>query len=83
MPRYAARQAAKLGFDQAVNDFRRAEYGGLCPPRGHGTHHYRFRLLALSIGHLEAKPGYSCADVEREARKYRLNEAMLTGLYER
>src|SRR5262249_13166531 len=28
----------------------RIVYGGPCPPRGHGSHHYRFRLLALSVG---------------------------------
>ncbi len=42
MPTDAARLAAKLGFDQAVNDFRLPDYGGPCPPRGDGTHHYRF-----------------------------------------
>ncbi len=59
---------AKGRGPQAVNDFRRADYGGPCPPRGHGTHHYRFRLLALSIDHVKAKSGCSCADIERETK---------------
>ena len=33
---------------QALNDF--GGYGGPCPPRGHGLHHYHFRLLALGVG---------------------------------
>jgi Raf kinase inhibitor-like YbhB/YbcL family protein len=63
----AAKQAQ--GFRQAINDFRRPGYGGPCPPRGHGPHHYHFRLLALSIDHL--------------ARKRILAEATLVGIYER
>jgi len=33
---------------QGVNDFGRVGWGGPCPPRGHGTHRYFFRLYALS-----------------------------------
>ncbi len=44
----AASDAEQLGFKQAINDFQRPGYGGPCPPRGHGLHHYHFRLLALS-----------------------------------
>ncbi len=32
---------------QGRNDFGRIGYGGPCPPRGHGTHHYYFLVLAL------------------------------------
>jgi Raf kinase inhibitor-like YbhB/YbcL family protein len=41
---YADRQ----GFKQAVNDFHRSGYGGPCPPRGHGPHHYHFRYSGCS-----------------------------------
>jgi hypothetical protein len=77
----AAKQAQ--GFKQAINDFRRPGYGGPCPPRGHGPHHYHFRLLALSIDHLGVRQDPSCRDVEREARKRILAEATLVGIYER
>jgi Raf kinase inhibitor-like YbhB/YbcL family protein len=83
LPKGAAHQARKLGFKQAVNDFERADYGGPCPPRLHGLHHYRFRLLALSVDALPAKDGCSCADVEREAKKHLIQETVLTGVYER
>ena len=76
-----AEQNAKLR--QAVNDFRKVGYGGPCPPHGHGPHHYHFRLLALSTDHLRAKSNASCPDIEREARKYAIAEAILVGWYER
>jgi Raf kinase inhibitor-like YbhB/YbcL family protein len=68
---------------QAVNDFRTTGYGGPCPPRGHGPHHYHFRLLALSTEHLRARPNAPCRDIEREARKFALAEATLVAWYER
>ena len=71
------------GFKQAVNDFRQPGYGGPCPPRGHGVHHYHFRLLALSIDRLTLRPNPSCRDVEREARKHLIAEATLVGVYTR
>ncbi len=70
-------------FRQAINDFRRPGYGGPCPPRGHGPHHYHFRLLALSIDRLPVGDAPSCRDVEREARKHVIAEATLVGIYER
>ena len=39
--------ASIAGLKQGVNDFGRVGYGGPCPPRGHGVHHYHFRLYAL------------------------------------
>ena len=79
----ASRHADKEGFKQAINDFHGSGYGGPCPPRGHGPHHYHFRLLALSIDHLPLRKDPSCRDVERDARKHLIAEATLTGLYER
>ncbi|HVX77959.1 MAG TPA: YbhB/YbcL family Raf kinase inhibitor-like protein [Bradyrhizobium sp.] len=68
---------------QAVNDFRKTGYGGPCPPPGDGPHHYHFRLLALSADHVRAQSNASCRDVEREARKSTIAEAILVGWYER
>jgi Raf kinase inhibitor-like YbhB/YbcL family protein len=79
----AARHAERHGFKQGVNDFQRAGYGGPCPPRGHGPHHYHFRLMALSIDHLPVRKDAMCRDVERKAREYVLAEAVLIGTYER
>lgn len=77
------KQAAVGATRQAVNDFKRPGYGGPCPPRGHGTHHYRFRLLALSVARLDLAPGASCPDVAAAARPHALAEAMLVGTYAR
>jgi Raf kinase inhibitor-like YbhB/YbcL family protein len=79
----ASRQAESQGFRQAINDFHRPGYGGPCPPRRHGPHHYHFRLLALSVDHLALRQSATCSDVEREARKHVLAEAVLVGVYER
>jgi Raf kinase inhibitor-like YbhB/YbcL family protein len=78
-----AKHADKQDFRQAINDFQRVGYGGPCPPRRHGPHHYHFRLLALSIDRLVVHKDPSCRDVEREARKHALAEAILIGVYER
>ncbi len=67
----------------AINDFGRTGYSGPCPPRGDGSHHYRFSLLALSVDRLSNHAGAHCSDVEREARKHVLAEATLVGLFER
>jgi Raf kinase inhibitor-like YbhB/YbcL family protein len=70
-------------LEQAVNDFRRTGYGGLCPPRGHGPHHYRFELLALAVERLTPPTRPQCRDVARQARRHALAEAVLVGTYER
>jgi Raf kinase inhibitor-like YbhB/YbcL family protein len=79
----AASDAEKLGFKQAINDFQRLGYGGPCPPRGHGLHHYHFRLLALSVDHLPVGSTPSCREVERAARRHTIAEVTLVGVYQR
>jgi len=83
LPEGAGRPGGEDGSKQALNDFGRSDYGGPCPPRGHGPHHYHFRLLALSIDHLPVRRNPSCRDVEREARKHLVAEAILVGMYQR
>jgi Raf kinase inhibitor-like YbhB/YbcL family protein len=79
----AAAHAGRQDFQQALNDFGQPGYGGPYPPRSDGPHHYRFRLLALSTGHLEVRRRPTCLQVEHEARRHLLAEAVLVGLYER
>ncbi len=38
------------GAKQGVNDFGKVGYGGPCPPRGHGVHHYHFRSVCIGYG---------------------------------
>lgn len=68
---------------QALNDFRRIGYGGPCPPCGHRPHRYRFRLLALSVEHLDLPARPNCCDVARAAARHQIAEAVLVGTYER
>jgi cyclic beta-1,2-glucan synthetase len=45
--------------------------------------HYHFRLLALSVDRLALHKDPSCRNVEQEARKHVLAEAVLVSVYER
>jgi Raf kinase inhibitor-like YbhB/YbcL family protein len=83
LPEGAAGRGGKESSMQALNDFGRSGYGGPCPPRSHGPHHYHFRLLALSTDQLPVRKSPPHREVEREARKHLLAEAVLVGLYER
>ncbi len=68
---------------QGINDFGQRGYGGPCPPRGHGPHRYRFRILALAVAQLPVPKAPSFNDVENEARKHIIDESSLIGVYER
>ena len=82
LPLDASRNAQRLGFKQAINDFQKPGYGGPCPPHG-APHHYHFRLLALSVERLAIPADATCPDVENEAGKHHIAEATLVGLYRR
>ena len=71
------------GMRQALNDFGRFGYGGPCPPKGHGDHHYRFHLLALEDRLAGVAGEAHCRDVERAAASHILGEALLMGTYSR
>ncbi|MGI0524733.1 YbhB/YbcL family Raf kinase inhibitor-like protein [Rhizobium giardinii] len=64
------------------NDFGNARYDGPQPPRGHGVHHYHFRLAALDVPNLSVPSSAGIAAMWREARKHILEQADLTGTFE-
>jgi Raf kinase inhibitor-like YbhB/YbcL family protein len=68
---------------QATNDFVEIGYGGPCPPRGHGVHHYHFRLLALDAEKLSVKERVRCKEVEKAAQPHVIATAELVGTYSR
>ncbi len=68
---------------QGKNDFGNAYYDGPEPPRGHGVHHYHFRLAALDVPSLDVPGQVGVAEIWEEARKHALAEAELVGTYER
>jgi hypothetical protein len=68
---------------QATNDFVEIGYGGPCPPRGHGVHHYHFRVLALDVDKLPVKERVRCKEIERAAQSHVIATAELVGTYSR
>ena len=75
--------AGASAMAQARNDFGKSGYGGACPPKGHGPHHYRFKLFALDTERLALPSDAKIADVEAAASKNQIGLAELTATYER
>ena len=71
------------GLSQGVNDFGNARYDGPQPPRGHGPHHYHFRLAALNIPRLDVPARAKVVEVWEAARPHIVDETELVGTYER
>jgi Raf kinase inhibitor-like YbhB/YbcL family protein len=68
---------------EVVNDKGSTGYTGPCPPKGHGVHHYHFRLFALDVERLGLAPKATIADVEKAAGEHAIARGELTGTYER
>ena len=80
--------ARAIGGEQKVgtevdNDFGKPGYGGPCPPKGHGPHHYHFKLFALDTDKLELSANTKVKDVEDAAQKHAIAQGELVGTYER
>jgi Raf kinase inhibitor-like YbhB/YbcL family protein len=71
-----------LGALPGKNSWDSDGYRGPAPPRGHGTHHYHFRLYALDAP-LAAAQGLDKAGLLRAMQGHVLAEAELVGTYER
>ena len=71
------------GFSTATNDFGSSGYDGPEPPRGHGVHHYHFRLAALDVPTLKLRGHASVADVWKAAEEHTIATAEVVGTYER
>jgi|ERR1051326_7615432 Raf kinase inhibitor-like YbhB/YbcL family protein len=70
------------GAKQGINDFGRIGWGGPCPPRGHGVHHYHFKLYALET-ELNLPPKATKRKLEEAMKGHILVQAELVGTYER
>lgn len=70
------------GALEGKNDFGGSGYGGPMPPRGHGTHRYRFRLYALDA-ELEVVAGLTRDELHGAIEGHVLAEGELVGTYER
>jgi Raf kinase inhibitor-like YbhB/YbcL family protein len=68
---------------QAMNDMNKPGYAGPCPPKGHGVHHYHFKLFALDTDKLNLSGNPKVADVETAAQQHAIGQGELIGTYER
>ncbi|MGZ6065340.1 MAG: YbhB/YbcL family Raf kinase inhibitor-like protein [Polyangiales bacterium] len=66
-----------------TNSADQTGYFAACPPNGSGVHHYRFHLYALDTDRLGTMAGASRAQVETAMKGHVLQDALLTGHYER
>ena len=72
--------ALPAGAMQGLNDFRKSDYGGPCPPSG--THRYFFKLYALDIV-LSLGPKTKKAELEHAMKGHIVAQGELIGLYRR
>jgi Raf kinase inhibitor-like YbhB/YbcL family protein len=78
----AARNASALGSAaQGVNDFKRAGYGGPCPPPGK-PHRYFFKLFALD-SELQLNREPTKKDLEKAMEGHILAQGQIMGTYKR
>ena len=64
------------------NDFGGTGYGGCMPPRGHGVHHYHFKVYALDT-ELDAPAGLSKDELLSAMEGHILDAGELVGTCER
>jgi len=84
LPEGATGAALPPGAREGLNDWRRAGYGGPCPPIG--RHRYFFKLYALDakIADLgRAKDGLTKADLEKAMKGHIVASAELVGTYKK
>lgn len=72
--------AVPAGAAQGMNDFRKRDYGGPCPPSG--THRYFFKLYALDTM-LNLDGSATKAALERAMKGHIIAQTELVGLYKR
>jgi Raf kinase inhibitor-like YbhB/YbcL family protein len=75
----AGKGAMPEGSSEGMNDWRKAEFGGPCPPIG--RHRYFFKLHALDTTLNLSQP--SKADLESAMEGHVLAKAQLIGTYEK
>lgn len=75
--------SAPTGSEQIQNDFGILGFGGACPPKGHGVHHYRFTVHALSVAKLELSENASGALTGYMINAYTIESSTIEALYKR
>ncbi|CCV05618.1 conserved hypothetical protein [Mesorhizobium metallidurans STM 2683] len=83
LPEGTTAGAKTESLGHGVNDFGNPHYDGPQPPRGHGLHHYHFRLLALDVETLHLDEKAPVDKVMERAKPHILGQAELVGTFER
>lgn len=68
---------------ETVTDFNNTGYGGACPPKGHGVHHYNFTIYALDVESLDIAVDTNPNEVEKIVKSHSLTSSTITALYQR
>jgi hypothetical protein len=79
-PRPPTPEGALQGMNSFPSD--NIGYRGPAPPKGHGVHHYHFRLYALDAP-LDLKPALDKEAVLAAMKSHILSEGEIVGTYER
>src|SRR5215213_6057155 len=69
--------------EEGVNGFGNACYDGPQPPKGHGPHHYHFRLAALDVPRLDVPASAKAEEIWTRAQPHIIAEAEVVGVYAR
>jgi len=71
------------GASQVHNDYGSFGFGGACPPEGHGVHHYKFTVHALSIEKIELPENASSALAGYMINANTIESSSIVALYKR
>ena len=74
---------APKGSSQISNDYGSSSFGGACPPKGHGVHHYQFTIHALSVEKLELPKDASGALAGYMINANTIETSVIESLYRR
>ena len=74
---------AAEGSVQIQNDYGSRGFGGACPPEGHGIHHYRFTVHALSVEMVELPESASGALAGYMINAHKIESSTIESLYKR
>lgn len=76
-------ESARERYDCARNDFGHDSYDGPAPPRGHGLHHYHFKLAALDVDKIDVSADESAEELWRSVEPHVLAQTETIGTYQR
>ncbi len=66
-----------------ANDYGNKSFGGACPPKGHGVHHYRFTIHALSVEKIDLPENASGALAGYMINSNTIASSTIESLYKR